>query len=70
MISNMIDIIVSFLFVIGGIVICIVFYWVYQDIENKKEDKNKFSSEESSINDGQEFTEIFKNDDNNVIKRR
>ena len=67
--SNVIDLLVGFLLVVGCVVIGIILYWVYQDT-NKEENKNKSSMEEKEINDDQKFTKTFKNDEDNVIKRR
>ena len=66
---EMINIVISILLVAGFIVAGAVFYWIGKDAA-KSSDKSKSSNEENSGNDEQKFAEIFKSDDNDVIKRR
>ena len=47
----------------------VTLYRAYHYNENKK-DKNKSSMEEKDINDDQKFAKAFKDDEDNVIKRR
>lgn len=68
--SDVIDIIIiSFLLIVGCIVTGVTLYSAYHDNANKK-NKNKSSIEEKDINDDKKFDKAFKDDEDNVIKRR
>ena len=67
--KEMINIVINILLVVGFIVEGSVFYWIGKDAA-KSSDKSKSSNEENSGNDEQKFAEIFKSEDNDVIKRR
>ena len=65
----MVNIIIFIIIVIGVCVMGYTFYWLGKDAMDG-DSKNKPSNEKNSVNDEQKFAEIFKSDDNDVIKRR